>query len=287
MIVAMASVASAAHTSVYSEWRGTVSSDWNTAGNWSNSTVPIAYDSPGVLSDSFSKAGFRGIDTPVPNTVPASPVIGVGTTVSTDQMVIGGGNTVNHGGGDLTIGGGTVNVSEFVNIGNARTSDTQYDYGTLTVNSGTLNLGAMVTTEGRLIVGLSGTGYIIQNGGVINLKTLLIIAQNAANAPNTSKGFVNLFGGIFNAGTDLTMGGTSANSKITITDGRLVFNTINSTLDGKLTTWILSGQIVTTKPGGSIVVSTDDLAGTTAVYATPEPATIALFGLGGFLLRKR
>ncbi len=272
-------------TQQYYEWRGTVSSDWSNALNWSpNTAIPPTRDTAGVLADPFGKAGFKG----TAGSVPASPVIGVGTTVSTDQIVIGGGNSgVLYGGGDLTLGGGTINVSEFTNIGNARTSDTQYDFGTLTVNSGTLNNGVMVPAEGRLICGLNGTGYIIQNGGVINLKSLLIIAQNAATAPNTSKGFVNLFGGVFNAGIDLTMGGTSANSKITITDGRLVFSTINATLSGKLATWIGNGQIVTTKPDGDIVVSTDDLEGTTTVYAIPEPATVCLLGLGAMALLRR
>ena len=32
------------------DWRGTVSSDWDTAANWSNNIVPPVYDTAGVMS---------------------------------------------------------------------------------------------------------------------------------------------------------------------------------------------------------------------------------------------
>jgi hypothetical protein len=204
-----------ARNQTYTQWTGTEGGDWSTASNWSNS-VPLQLDTPGVLADPFGKAGFK--NPPTNN----SPGITAGVTVATDQIVIG-----SAGGGTLTVSGGTINVSEFVNIGNTAT-----DKGTLNMNSGTLNCGTMISADGRLIVGSSGQGTINMNSGVINLTSYLSIADLAGSIGN-----VHLDGGTIYA-TDLLM--NTASAHLDIRGGTLILDGNDiATIDG----FVSSGKI--------------------------------------------
>lgn len=269
VVMAFASYASAATTQVYTEWRGVDGGDWTVAGNWSNG-VPTVWDAPGVQSTTyFGKAGFKGWS----SNGGKSPGLYAGTTVAVDQIVIGG-NGLTAFGGYLNINGGTINISEFGNIGNVAA-----DSGILTINSGAINTGARVPTQGRFIVGLAGTGVVNMNGGALNLTANLIVAQNA-----TARGTVNLNAGVINA-VDLVMAGTGGVASIVVKDGFLVL-TNAADLSVKIQGWIDNGWIKGAE-GYTAYTAYDPDSHTTMVWATPEPATVCLLGLGAMALLRR
>ena len=264
ILIAVSGSAFGARLHIYSEWRGTISSDWNTAGNWSNSTVPVVYDTPGVLNwQTFSKAGFKGTY--------ASPDL-TGKTVACDQLVVCGPT-----GGTLTVANGTINVSEFVNMAN-----TSMESGALNVQEGgTINTGVMVPAEGRFFVGKAGTGVLNMNGGTLNLTSYLTIA---ADALATANGTVNLNSGFIYA-TDLLMAnGGLGTARIVVKDGYLILNNAND-LSGKIQGWINSGWI-SGAAGYELHTAFDDENDKTTLWATPEPGTMGLLAIGAMLLRR-
>lgn len=273
LVVVMLALAIAGNSfgaQVYTEWRGTISTDWNVAGNWHNGLPQTYHPVGGPKAADFGKAGFKGTY--------GSPYIGTGTTVSVDQIVVGGNGAAL--GGTFNVDGGTVNVSEFVNIGNVGA-----DVGVVNINSGSLNCGARISAEGRFIVGLAGTGTLNVNGGTLNLTTFLTIGDGSVA---TSNGLVNLNDGYIYA-SDLLMKRQSAlpTANMVVKDGILVLNNAND-LTGKINGYISNGWI-SAYAGYTLQSAFDAEAGTTTVWATiPEPATMSLLGLGllGLLKRK-
>ena len=237
-----------ARNQTYTQWTGTEGGDWSTASNWSNS-VPLQLDTPGVMDPCFGKAGFK--NPPTNN----SPGITASVTVATDQIVIG-----SSGGGTLTVSGGTINVSEFVNIGNLAT-----DKGTLNMNGGTLNCGTMIPADGRLIVGNSGQGTINMNSGTINLTSYLSIADLAGSIGN-----VHLDGGTIYA-TDLLM--NTASAHLDIRGGTLILDGDDiAAIDG----FVGSGKISAYDGTGTVIrdYNVTNSGKTTVTGYLPSPKAI-------------
>jgi hypothetical protein len=261
---------SAFGAAVYSEWRGAEGAAWNVTTNWSNGIVPTAKDKPGVSDPNLSKAGCKAFGS-APYTI-TSPGITAGVTVACDQFTLGGVN-----GGKLVIGGGTMNVSEFLTIG-----ANQGEKGVLTMSSGAINTGLFVTNA-HLFIGQKGTGTVYMNGGTINLISVnqtgnLRIADVNAMANG------NLY---LNAGTifanDLLMPFAKAGS-IDITGGVLqLIGNDTAAVNG----FILAGKIITSLENGTVQVSYNLGTNRTIVTAIPEPATICLLGFGVLSLIRR
>ena len=284
VMMAFASYASAAR--FYSEWRGPEGGSWNVATavgtNWSITTVPIAsaYVN-GVRPADYYQAGFKGFGA-APGTV-RSPGITAGA-VACDVLSLGGAL-----GGRLTINGGTLNVSEYFTMGAAST-----EIGTFEMISGALNTGVQ-SSNAKFFVGQSGKGTLNMTGGTITIGdwgtgnihgvlSNLFLCQNYLTTPLLTEALVNLNGGVIYA-ADLEMQANAVaagKAKIVITDGFLVL-TGNDT--ATLAPW-LNTCITTTNVGGTVMAVWDESRNMTRVWATPEPATVCLLGLGALVLRR-
>ena len=156
------------------------------------------------------------------------------------------------------------------------------EIGVVTMNSGTINTGVMITNA-AFFVGMAGSGTLNMNNGVINVRTNLSLANNYVASPLTSVGLVNLLGGTIYA-DNLLMNGAAANkSTMIITNGKLVLNGDDTMA---VQTWIDGGSIRTTIPGGEVTCSYDVGTGKTTVLV-PEPATMSLLGLGLLSILRR
>ena len=280
-MVMMTFASSAFAVRFYSEWRGPEGGSWNVATavnvNWSIMTVPIAsVYVAGVRPTDYYQAGFKGFGTLATVT---SPGLTAGA-VACDVLSLGGSL-----GGRLTINGGTVNVSEYFTMGAAAA-----ERGVLEMKGGALNTGVQ-SNNSKLFVGQAGKGTVDMTGGIITIGSYnaglnnLFLCQNYVANPTVTEGLVNLLGGVIYAG-DLEMQAgavTAGKARIVITDGILVLSG-NDT--GYLAPW-LNTAITTTKVGGTVMAAYDLDSGTTTVWATPEPATVCLLGLGAMALLRR
>jgi hypothetical protein len=271
ILLMLALVSSAFGAAVYSEWRGAEGGDWFTASNWNNSIVPTAKDKPGVSDPNLSKGGCKAFGS-LPYTI-TSPGITAGVTVACDQFTLGGTN-----GGKLVIGGGTMNVSEYLTMGaNAG------ENGVLYMNSGTINTGVFFNNA-HLFIGQKGTGTVYMNGGTINLISVNPGNLRIADFNAAADGKLYLNAGTIYA-NDLLMPYAKAGS-IDITGGVLkLIGNDTAVVNG----FITAGKIITSLENGTIQVSYDSGTNRTTVLAIPEPATICLLGFGvlGLFGRKK
>ena len=115
-------------------WTGCASTDWNTPGNWSGATVPIATD-----------------DVTIPATTANQPIIGAGTTALARSVTLTAGSSL------------TVLASGILTIANSTTVGLTNDAGTL-LNNGTIHI------DGTGSTGVfSFSNSTITNAGVIDI----------------------------------------------------------------------------------------------------------------------
>jgi fibronectin-binding autotransporter adhesin len=214
------------------QWTGAVSNDWNTAGNWSSNTVPIANvtidtttPNPTVLSGTGNPDGLE-----------------IGHT-STGALTVQAGGSL-QGSGELVLGGG-VGAS-----------------GLLTVTGA----GSNVATTGAVTVGKFGAGIVLlQNGGRLEAQTAVIGVQgngavivDGTNSLWTSTGDVTLGDGDGQTTLNIQNGGGFVAGRLFVGEGDGPA-TVDITGAGSLLTsqlFVAAGHnLVTVEHGGSANLS--------------------------------
>ena len=233
------------------KWEGDVSTDWNDSDNWVDGVMPA------------SGAGGKAMI--YSGTYECTHASGTADIYALD---IG-----RDSGGDMTMSGGTINIDA--------TKD-MYMYtgtgGTLTMTGGTINLG-------KDLVGTAtaGTAYINMSDGTIQNRSgskggLYLGHYTLATAlidMTMSGGNINVYNLGMQSGSSLDMDG----------DGQILI-----TYDSSYSTSETWAQFKTRITGyaslmDNEVITVNDTAETITI--TPEPATIALLGLGGLALIRR
>jgi hypothetical protein len=201
--------------------------------------------------------------------------------------------------GYFNISGGLLDsVGKFYVAGEK--SGSEAGWGQVTQSGGTINV-----DEGSSRVrigGKEGTGTYIMSGGTLYSADDVIVADGTG-----STGLLDMTGGYIRADGDFKVGSGDSGSAIVnlhggiISAGNLSFDTDMGSMDIKYGTMILDGDeadevqalvdggyITAYSGAGEVLVNywaSQDLTIVNAII--PEPATIALLGLGGLLIRRR
>jgi hypothetical protein len=214
----------------------------------------------------------------------AYPTSGDDVVIGTDTangVILGSGQTgyanwmhvcdTTSTGSKVSINGGTLNVADHLFLGQWGVTQK----GTMEINSGTVNTTLLMC--GGDTDGSQGDGTLIMNGGQININWLLAVAGGYSGTNGAGVGHIQLDDGIINVtgGGGLVM---SNNGSIDITGGALILN-------GEIANITTYGNVTAFGGAGSFVYNYD--SGRTTITAIPEPATLALIGLGSLLLRRK
>jgi hypothetical protein len=135
-------------------WNGTISTSWNTAGNWSTSAVPVAGASVIIGSGTYA------------------PEVPAGTPTFASVTINSGGtlNWVCGGGGKLSMTGNLqVSNTAVVNLGTCTPTDSLFIGGSLQINNGgTVNGGnGVIIIRGALLANNPGSVFNAQTGTVV------------------------------------------------------------------------------------------------------------------------
>ena len=183
--------------------------------------------------------------------------------------------------GTVNLSGGTLEVSALAAVGSYQNSCVIGAEGSATFNMSGGTLTAM--EDIWLAVGATSSGNLNMTGGVINVADTIHIDYQGANltfSPAAAPGAIQLDGGVINA-SDLVINSLGS---MDLTEGRMI-------LDGDDTEvvwgYVDAGLITGYGVANNVLVGYDSRNDKTIVVAIPEPATIALLGLGSLALLKR
>jgi hypothetical protein len=184
------------------------------------------------------------------------------------------------------------------------------DIGTIGEQSLTVAQGGELTTTGQVILGYYGPdsragmpaneGRLVMEGGVANIGTHLFVGFSGIGHLQMEGGTLNVLTGMFGLGWNLGQATVELNGGTLHTDQWNFNNASDYSFDITGGEWIQNhfwvneiqalvdaGMITSYGGAGTVSVTWDPVLEQTHVTAIPEPISIAIFGLGALLLRKR
>jgi hypothetical protein len=201
--------------------------DWNIAANWSPAQIPNSTSERAIIP------------------IAAGPVFSVGRTATAWRVLMQGTN------GTITMDGGTLTTNDYLDIGYGAS-----DSGTLTVNSGTIDVNTVA------YCGRAGTATLNMSGGAINIASTFYVARDS-----TSTGNVNLSGGTINCSA-LFIGLNGGSGLINITaSGTLI---IDGDATATVNNYVTGGKIKSYSGAGTVLFDYNiTTTGKTTVTASP------------------
>jgi hypothetical protein len=203
-------------------WNGSVSTDWNTGGNWSSGTPPGIGDDVTIPAN-VASGRYPVVSTASANAKTLTLAIGAGTpptvTVSAQTLTVAGNFSVNAGsvtqsGGTIKTTLGAVSITGTVN----ETGGTWLSSVTMTVNSGgNVNVSGSGVIHMASAIGTIPIGSIVVSaGGTITLSGGSIDTRDFTTSSGSPGGVCNQSGGTFKEYHDFRNSGTFAATAGTI-----------------------------------------------------------------------